>query len=290
MEKSQSARLNRAITLSKTENKSVRFLVSWINTDMELKLKSLDELRTGSVYCQMMHKMCPHAILLSKIYFDTGIKRECEANFKLLEKSFEKVLTGREISGFSIVPISKLVIGQGHLDFARWYYTFYQNHINPIDVASYEAEKLRQFSRKCLKKTSTSLTIMESTRNLQKEILEIRYKKSYLNIAEFCKECRNVPLPPSDSEREEIKKKAVLRYKRQSVDKILQRHIRRSAMRLAAVKAFNMNESRLQDPRLDANVQLIEAKAKIKELHGISLKHSKDLIRTLYEICESMRK
>lgn len=292
MKKAAYTRFDKTILLTKLENKSVRFLIMWINKEMEIKLKSLDELRTGAVYCQLLHKMFPHAIQLSKIYFDSEVVRECEANFKLMEKSLEKLLDSKEISGCINISTSELLLGRGHLEFVRWFYTFYQDHINHIEVTNYEAAELRrQASRKSLKKIPTSLALIKATTNPKEECEVVPTDaKSYLDINEFCKECRNVPLPPSDSSDSEsdYKKRTIPYNKRESVHRIINRHVRRTTYRLAAIKAFTMNGSRLQDPRLDACVQLSEAKIKFKQLHGIAIRHTTDLIRTIYQLCESM--
>lgn len=193
MKRTTYTRSDKVLQSTKLENKSIRFLIMWINKEMEINIKYLEELRTRSVYCQLLHKMFPHTIQLSKIYFDSERKRDWEANLKLLNKSFEKLLDSQEISGFINISITELMLGRGHLEFVRWFHTFYQQHIKHIKVSSYEAAELRR-QAKGLKKFPTSLTLMKATTNPKEES-----QKNYLDIDEFCEECK--------------KKKMILYYK-----------------------------------------------------------------------------
>lgn len=128
----------RTPTLANPKNKSVRFLINWINKEMELSLKTLEELRTGAIYCQMMHKIFPQEIRLSKVNFYSEIERTSIAHFYLLQKCLDKLLASNEISRSRDIPVAELVSGRGHLEFARWFYTFYQDHVKFIEVSKYD--------------------------------------------------------------------------------------------------------------------------------------------------------
>lgn len=223
----------RTVTLANPNNKSVRFLLNWINKEMVLNLKTLEELRTGAIYCQMMHKIFPQEISLAKVNFNSEIERTSNAHFNLLQKCLNKLLASNTISRSRDIPVTELVSGRGHLEFTRWFYMFYQEHVKFIEVSNCDDKvtPAREMPRK-----SNNFNVPEGTLKpqLNKRI------ENYLDLKKFCEECRNVPLPPSANKIEQSSdRKTYLKAKQNRINMILNSPIRTSAQLTEAKNKFN---------------------------------------------------
>ena len=75
-----------------TENLSRRDFLDWINNSLDLHLKKIEELASGTVYCQFMDMLFPGKLNLNKVKFGT-IRNEHEFlhNFKFQPDIMTKI-------------------------------------------------------------------------------------------------------------------------------------------------------------------------------------------------------
>lgn len=121
------------VVLLKSDVNSVRYLIAWIRKITHVEIRSLDELRSGVVYCRIMHKLFPTSVQLSKINFYTDSEDDYMMNFVLLKRIFDKLRIYKDI------PLHDLSKGRGHLTFVKWMYKFYQ--ANAIKITVFETRK-----------------------------------------------------------------------------------------------------------------------------------------------------
>ncbi|XP_060656300.1 microtubule-associated protein RP/EB family member 1-like [Drosophila nasuta] len=123
------------VVLLKSDAKSLRFLREWIRNTLKVEIKTVYELRSGWVYCQIMHKLFPRDMPLSKVYIGTTTEREFEVNFFILKRCFNRLRLNRS------VPVRDLFIGRGHYEFVNYIYKFYEANVDK--TREYDAEGVR---------------------------------------------------------------------------------------------------------------------------------------------------
>ncbi|KAM8720672.1 hypothetical protein ACLKA7_006675 [Drosophila subpalustris] len=106
------------VLVLKKDTKSARELLIWINDLMDIQLKDLNELKTGEIYCRMVHKIFPHALPISKV-IKSNVRHEIERNFSLLQRAFAKLEVKTDI------PERDLIEGRAQYKFTNWFYKFY---------------------------------------------------------------------------------------------------------------------------------------------------------------------
>jgi len=96
-------------------------LIQWINKTFELNVTKIEQLGTGSVYCQILDSIHPGKINMSKVNWKARLEWEFINNLKLLQQSFLKCGLSKYIE------IEKLSKGkyQDNLEFAQWMKRFY---------------------------------------------------------------------------------------------------------------------------------------------------------------------
>lgn len=72
-------------------------LLTWINETLKLNLMKIEQLGTGSVYCQLLDILYPGKIALNKVNWRAKYEYEYVNNFKLLQQSFLKLDISRPI-------------------------------------------------------------------------------------------------------------------------------------------------------------------------------------------------
>ncbi|XP_043660236.1 uncharacterized protein LOC122624643 [Drosophila teissieri] len=126
------------VVVRKSEVVSIRNLLSFVNHTLDCELRGLDDLKTGAVYCQLMHKLYPETIQIQKVRFFTSNRSDFEANFRFLNHSFEKLRVTRSL------PMNELILGHNHVDFCNWMYKFFKAN----DIGrEYDAKKARKGSQ-----------------------------------------------------------------------------------------------------------------------------------------------
>ncbi|XP_016963978.2 uncharacterized protein LOC108033853 [Drosophila biarmipes] len=125
------------VVVGKNEMVSIRNLLVFINNTLDCELRGMDDLKTGAVYCQIMHRLFPTAMPIHKVKFYTHKQSEFEANFRLLHNCLKKLNVSR------FMPVEELIVGRNHVDFCNWMYKFFKFNDNGCE---YDAKKVRKDS------------------------------------------------------------------------------------------------------------------------------------------------
>ena len=89
-----------------TDNLSRHDMLAWVNDCLQTKYSKIEEMCSGSAYCQFMDMLFPGSIQLKKVKFVTKLEHEYIQNFKVLQASFKKMNVDK------IVPVDKLIKGR----------------------------------------------------------------------------------------------------------------------------------------------------------------------------------
>jgi len=115
-----------------TDNLSRHDMLAWVNDCLSAKYTKIEEMCSGSAYCQFMDMLFPGSIPLKKVKFKTQLEHEYIQNFKVLQASFKKMNVDK------IVPVDKLIKGrfQDNFEFIQWFKKFFDAN---YDGAPYDA-------------------------------------------------------------------------------------------------------------------------------------------------------
>lgn len=104
-----------------TENMSRHEIIGWINQTLCTNLNKIEELCTGSAYCQFMDMLFPGSVSLKKVKIDAKLEHEFISNFKILQGTMKRVSIEKTI------PVEKLVKGrfQDNFEFVQWFKKFF---------------------------------------------------------------------------------------------------------------------------------------------------------------------
>ncbi|UJR15897.1 hypothetical protein I4U23_002820 [Adineta vaga] len=106
-----------------TDNLSRNDILQWINTALEANFIKVEDLCSGSAYCQFMEMMFPGAIgsRSKRVKWNTKLEHEYINNFKVLQEYFKALTVDK------IVPVEKLVKGkfQDNFEFVQWFKKFF---------------------------------------------------------------------------------------------------------------------------------------------------------------------
>jgi len=104
-----------------TDNLSRHDMLAWVNDCLQTKYSKIEEMCSGSAYCQFMDMLFPGSIQLKKVKFVTKLEHEYIQNFKVLQASFKKMNVDK------IVPVDKLIKGrfQDNFEFIQWFKKFF---------------------------------------------------------------------------------------------------------------------------------------------------------------------
>ena len=89
-----------------TDNLSRHDMLAWVNDCLQTKYTKIEEMCSGSAYCQFMDMLFPGCVQLKKVKFVTKLEHEYIQNFKVLQASFKKMNVDK------IVPVDKLIKGR----------------------------------------------------------------------------------------------------------------------------------------------------------------------------------
>ncbi|KQS70672.1 uncharacterized protein Dere_GG26429 [Drosophila erecta] len=129
--------LPKNVVVHKNEVVSIRSLLIFLNNTLDCELRGMDDLKTGAVYCQLMHRLYPETIPIQKVRFYTSSTSDFKANFRLLQNSIEKLRVTRYMSE------DELIAGHNHVDFCNWMHKFFKTNDNKKE---YDAKKVRKGS------------------------------------------------------------------------------------------------------------------------------------------------
>jgi microtubule-associated protein, RP/EB family len=98
-------------------------LLDWLNRTFELNYTKVEQMGTGSAYCQIMDAIY-RDVPLSKVRFDANQEYMYVNNFKVLQTTFDQHRVDKEI------PVGRLVKCkfQDNLEFFQWIKKFFDMH------------------------------------------------------------------------------------------------------------------------------------------------------------------
>ena len=120
-----------------TDNLSRHDILNWINTTLSTNFVKIEELCTGSAYCQFMDMLFPGVLSLKKVKLNAKLEHEYINNFKAFQLSLKKVQIEQTI------PIEKLVKGrfQDNFEFVQWFKKFFDANFDGKDYDAYAARE-----------------------------------------------------------------------------------------------------------------------------------------------------
>ena len=96
-----------------TDSLSGDDMLAWVNDCLQTKYLKVEEMCSGSAYCQFMDMLFPGSVEIKKVKFVTKLKHEYIQNFKVLQASFKKMGVDKK------VPVDKLIKGNFQVDSAK---------------------------------------------------------------------------------------------------------------------------------------------------------------------------
>jgi len=118
-----------------TDNLSRHDMLAWVNDCLSSKYTKIEEMCTGSAYCQFMDMLFPGSVALKKVKFKTNLEHEYIQNFKILQNAFKKVNVDK------IVPVDKLMKArfQDNFEFIQWFKKFFDANYGGQDYDAVNA-------------------------------------------------------------------------------------------------------------------------------------------------------
>jgi len=107
-------------------------LLNWLNDFLQLDYKKVEQVCSGSAYCQLMDALYPGKVPLSKVNFNAKFEYEYLKNFAVLQQIFDKVGIDKRID------VNTLIKGkfQDNLEFLQWMKKYFDMHYggDPYDA------------------------------------------------------------------------------------------------------------------------------------------------------------
>jgi len=96
-------------------------ILDWLNSTFAVNYSRIEECGTGAIHCQILDRMFPGKVPMSKVNFGAKHEYEFIENFKIVQTVLDKVNVNKT------VPIPALVRAkyQDNLEFMQWLYHFY---------------------------------------------------------------------------------------------------------------------------------------------------------------------
>ncbi|XP_072107460.1 microtubule-associated protein RP/EB family member 3b isoform X2 [Mobula birostris] len=104
-----------------SENLSRHDMLAWVNDSLQLGYTKIEQLCSGTAYCQFMDMLFPGCIHLKKVKFHAKLEHEYIQHFKILQAAFKKMNVDK------IIPVERLVKGkfQDNFEFVQWFKKFF---------------------------------------------------------------------------------------------------------------------------------------------------------------------
>jgi len=114
-------------TSATTENLSRHEMLTWVNDCLQTNFSKIEDMCTGSAYCNFMDMLFPGAVQMKKVKWNTKLEHEYIVNFKVLQDAFKKMNVDK------IVPVEKLIKGkfQDNFEFLQWFKKFFDANYDP---------------------------------------------------------------------------------------------------------------------------------------------------------------
>ncbi|XP_060662316.1 uncharacterized protein LOC132795544 isoform X2 [Drosophila nasuta] len=110
------------VPLLDSDKKSPRFLLNWVFDELGIQLEDLSEMKTGVIYCQLVHKLFPQVMNLKKVIFNCTLPVEIDRNFCLLHRALAKLRTFQDAAQQEC--IKRLTNNK----FMLWFHKFYMHN------------------------------------------------------------------------------------------------------------------------------------------------------------------
>ncbi|KAL6119361.1 uncharacterized protein ACO6RY_03947 [Pungitius sinensis] len=97
------------------------YLVNWYNNLLKTNFKDVQDMGSGACHCQIMDRIIPGSIDMTKVKLDAQGEDDCKHNFSLLHEALSK-------NGVTkIIQIEELIQGdfKAHFDLLKWLKRFY---------------------------------------------------------------------------------------------------------------------------------------------------------------------
>ncbi|KAJ1639107.1 calponin homology domain-containing protein [Pavlovales sp. CCMP2436] len=121
-------------------------IVAWIQGKFSPSLQRVEDLCTGTVYCQIIDSIYPNTVPLNKVKFQAKTETEFIHNFKVLQAAFAKNKLDRHID---VEKLCKRNF-QMNLEFIQWMKILHDTMVDPQDHTYNAEERLRQAGQKPL--------------------------------------------------------------------------------------------------------------------------------------------
>lgn len=104
-------------------------IVDWVNETLQLSLSKVEQTASGAVACQLLDRIYPGKVPLSKVNWDAKLDYEFLGNYKVLQNAFTKLKIDKHL------PVEKLVRAkyQDNLEFMQWFKRFYELNNPALD-------------------------------------------------------------------------------------------------------------------------------------------------------------
>lgn len=104
-------------------------IVDWVNETLQLSLTKVEQTASGAVACQLLDRIYPGKVPLSKVNWDAKLDYEFLGNYKVLQNAFTKLKIDKQL------PVEKLVRAkyQDNLEFMQWFKRFYELNNPALD-------------------------------------------------------------------------------------------------------------------------------------------------------------
>jgi len=128
-------------------NLSYRGYLEWINSTLSTKYSKLEELTTGSAYCQLLHKIAPHKVNIKKLtiikqfpaVLDETLARRNLNMLKdaLAELGVKVFMKGgnrqKDIEEVEVDRMFKACSYPAHFAFLQWFKPFYDKNVDALE-------------------------------------------------------------------------------------------------------------------------------------------------------------
>ncbi|XP_037937424.1 microtubule-associated protein RP/EB family member 3-like [Teleopsis dalmanni] len=119
-----------AWTSHNSKNYSRFELINWVNNKLCINLVNVEEMKTGSKYCEMFDLLFRGIINLNKVKKNSTFERHYISNFKIFQNALRKVGIVKELA------IVKLAAGSysENYELLQWFRKFYEANSSQDEV------------------------------------------------------------------------------------------------------------------------------------------------------------
>lgn len=167
------------------DNLSRHQMLAWINALLPRKLAKIEDLCSGSAYCQIMHYLFPNSIQITRVKLNSNDEYSRIHNYKLLKEIFKKLKVDKEI------PVDRLIKGrfQDNFEFLQWFKKFYDFNYRGQAIPVTKTTSNMTDAKQIEELNKTIAEMKQKEQNLHKEVSFFTGKLS--NIEVLCQEAKD---------------------------------------------------------------------------------------------------